>query len=59
MRAQWAEATARIGMRNEDARPSFRWAGVCLDCANAEELATFYSLLLGWEIAARDRMLTV
>jgi hypothetical protein len=27
---------------------------VCLDCANAEELATFYSRLLGWETGARD-----
>lgn len=27
---------------------------VCLDCADAEELARFYSKLLGWPIAHRD-----
>jgi catechol 2,3-dioxygenase-like lactoylglutathione lyase family enzyme len=31
-----------------------RWTGVCLDCADAEELATFYRRLLGLEEAARD-----
>jgi catechol 2,3-dioxygenase-like lactoylglutathione lyase family enzyme len=31
-----------------------RWTGVCLDCADADELAQFYRTLLGWEIAARD-----
>lgn len=35
-------------------RPSLRWTGVCLDCADAEELAQFYHTLLGWEITARD-----
>lgn len=35
-------------------RPSLRWTGVCLDCANADELARFYGALLGWEISARD-----
>lgn len=35
-------------------RPSFRWGGVCIDCAEAEELAVFYGTLLGWEITARD-----
>ncbi len=35
-------------------RPSLRWTGVCLDCADADELAQFYGKLLGWEIAARD-----
>ena len=35
-------------------RPSLRWTGVCLDCADAEELADFYGRLLGWEITARD-----
>ena len=35
-------------------RPFLRWTGVCLDCADADELAQFYSTLLGWEIAARD-----
>jgi catechol 2,3-dioxygenase-like lactoylglutathione lyase family enzyme len=31
-----------------------RWTGVCIDCADAEELAAFYCRLLGWEITARD-----
>jgi catechol 2,3-dioxygenase-like lactoylglutathione lyase family enzyme len=31
-----------------------RWTGVCLDCADAEELAGFYSRLLGWPVTARD-----
>ena len=25
-----------------------RWTGVCLDCADAEQLARFYGRLLGW-----------
>ena len=35
-----------------DAR--IRWTGVCLDCADAEEMARFYGKLLGWEVSARD-----
>jgi len=31
-----------------------QWTGVCLDCADADELAAFYSRLLGWEITATD-----
>jgi catechol 2,3-dioxygenase-like lactoylglutathione lyase family enzyme len=31
-----------------------RWTGVCIDCADAEELAAFYGELLGWEITGRD-----
>ena len=31
-----------------------RWTGVCLDCADAEALAGFYSRLLGWGVTARD-----
>jgi catechol 2,3-dioxygenase-like lactoylglutathione lyase family enzyme len=31
-----------------------RWDGVCIDCADAEEMAEFYSALLGWEIGHRD-----
>jgi catechol 2,3-dioxygenase-like lactoylglutathione lyase family enzyme len=31
-----------------------RWTGVCLDCADADELAQFYGRLLGWEITIRD-----
>jgi catechol 2,3-dioxygenase-like lactoylglutathione lyase family enzyme len=33
---------------------NLRWTGVCLDCADARELADFYARLLGWEIAAGD-----
>ena len=36
------------------ARPSLRLTGVCLDCADAEVMATFYERLLGYEVAARD-----
>jgi catechol-2,3-dioxygenase len=35
-------------------RPLIRWTRVCLDCADAEELAQFYGKLLGWEVTARD-----
>ncbi len=35
-------------------RPSITWGGVCLDCADAEELAEFYCALLGWEVSGRD-----
>ncbi len=35
-------------------RRSLRWTGVCIDCADAEELARFYGRLLQWEITARD-----
>jgi catechol 2,3-dioxygenase-like lactoylglutathione lyase family enzyme len=31
-----------------------RWTGVCLDCADAEEMARFYGNLLGWEVTASD-----
>ena len=31
-----------------------RWTGVCIDCADAEELADFYGRLLGWEVTDRD-----
>ena len=37
-----------------DARPSISWVRVTLDCADADELAAFYSELFGWEITARD-----
>jgi len=36
------------------ARPSIRWSGICLDCADADQMASFYGRLLGWEITARD-----
>ena len=38
----------------ETISPNVRWTGVCLDCADAEQLATFYGRLLGWEVTARD-----
>jgi catechol 2,3-dioxygenase-like lactoylglutathione lyase family enzyme len=37
-----------------DRRPSVRWTSVCLDCADADELASFYGRLLGWEVTGRD-----
>ena len=33
---------------------NLRWMGVCLDCADARELADFYLRLLGWEIRGGD-----
>jgi catechol 2,3-dioxygenase-like lactoylglutathione lyase family enzyme len=41
-------------MATPEPRPSLRWTGLCLDCADADELATFYARILGWEPAARD-----
>ena len=35
-------------------RPSINWTTITLDCADAEVLGTFYSLLFGWDITARD-----
>jgi catechol 2,3-dioxygenase-like lactoylglutathione lyase family enzyme len=35
-------------------RLSLRWNAVCLDCADAEEMATFYGRLFGWEMTGRD-----
>ncbi len=31
-----------------------RWTGVCLDCFDADGLATFYSVLLGWDLVGTD-----
>ncbi len=31
-----------------------RWIGLCIDCADADQLADFYSRVLGWEVAASD-----
>jgi catechol 2,3-dioxygenase-like lactoylglutathione lyase family enzyme len=39
---------------SETSRPSLQWTGVCIDCADAEELAGFYGRLLGWEETLRD-----
>jgi catechol 2,3-dioxygenase-like lactoylglutathione lyase family enzyme len=38
----------------QDSRPALRWASVCIDCADADQMAEFYSRLLGWEITDRD-----
>ena len=34
--------------------PLLRLTGVCLDCADAKQLADFYAELLGWEVSASD-----
>jgi catechol 2,3-dioxygenase-like lactoylglutathione lyase family enzyme len=39
-------------MTDAKAGASVRLMGVCLDCADAKELADFYGRLLGWEITA-------
>lgn len=31
-----------------------KWGTVCIDCGNADELAEFYSKLLGWQIGYRN-----
>jgi catechol 2,3-dioxygenase-like lactoylglutathione lyase family enzyme len=33
---------------------SLRWTGICIDCADADELAAFYHHLLGYEESGRD-----
>ena len=33
-------------------RPNLRVNAVCIDCADADELATFYVRLFGWEVLA-------
>jgi catechol 2,3-dioxygenase-like lactoylglutathione lyase family enzyme len=38
----------------DDARPAMKWTGVCLDCADAEEMAAFYGRLLGRDVTMRD-----
>jgi catechol 2,3-dioxygenase-like lactoylglutathione lyase family enzyme len=35
-------------------RPALQWTGVCIDCADADEMADFYGRLLGWEVTDRD-----
>ena len=47
-------ATVLCNDENVDHAPGVRWAGVCIDCADDEELATFYSRLLDWETTASD-----
>lgn len=34
--------------------PKLRWAGVCIDCADAEEMARFYGQIFGWVVTRRD-----
>lgn len=34
--------------------PSIRWTTLTIDCADAEQLGSFYGQLFGWEISARD-----
>ena len=36
------------------ATPSFRLRTVCIDCADAHEMAAFYGRLLGWEVTASE-----
>ncbi|MCU0494583.1 MAG: VOC family protein [Chloroflexaceae bacterium] len=41
-------------MKTQESPPTLCLASICMDCADAEVMAAFYSRLLGWEIAARD-----
>jgi catechol 2,3-dioxygenase-like lactoylglutathione lyase family enzyme len=34
--------------------PSFRLRTVCIDCADADEMADFYGRLLGWEVTIAE-----
>jgi catechol 2,3-dioxygenase-like lactoylglutathione lyase family enzyme len=43
-----------MGETSRDVPPALRWTGVCIDCADAEEMADFYGRLLGWEVRDRD-----
>jgi predicted enzyme related to lactoylglutathione lyase len=52
-----AERTLETRRRKMNTRPpalTMRWTGVCLDCADPQELAGFYGRLLGWKITATD-----
>ncbi|MEP6872300.1 MAG: VOC family protein [Anaerolineaceae bacterium] len=40
--------------KTQKSRVPLQWTTVCIDCADAEEMAEFYGRLLGWEISARD-----
>jgi catechol 2,3-dioxygenase-like lactoylglutathione lyase family enzyme len=37
-----------------NARPTLRIATVCIDCADAHEMADFYGRLLGWEVTSQE-----
>jgi catechol 2,3-dioxygenase-like lactoylglutathione lyase family enzyme len=43
-----------IAVTDRSERPVLEWTGVCIDCADAEELAGFYGRLLGWRVTSRD-----
>ncbi len=38
----------------QPARHHLQLSTVCIDCADAHELAAFYSRLLGWEVTMRE-----
>lgn len=38
----------------QDPAVETRVMGLCLDCADAEQMADFYSTVFGWEVTARD-----
>jgi len=37
-----------------DSSPTLQLATVCIDCADAGEMAEFYGRLLGWEVTRRE-----
>lgn len=41
------------GLR-DGAEPMAQWVGLCIDAADAEQTASFYASLLGWQITASD-----
>jgi len=43
-----------MAQTGQEPEPKFRWTGVCIDCADAEEMGEFYGRLLGWEVIDRD-----
>jgi predicted enzyme related to lactoylglutathione lyase len=36
-----------------DAEPSIQWRTLSIDCADADQMADFYSRLFGWKVARR------
>lgn len=38
----------------QEPRPSIRLATVCIDCADVDAMAAFYSRLLGWDVTFRE-----
>lgn len=42
------------GVRDSVDRAVLRWSGICLDCADAEEMAQFYADVFGWQTVDRD-----